>query len=317
MGSILSQAHGRLAYNTKLGSSFIGDSEEILKEKQFENLAHKINLIFTSPPFPLNRKKSYGNLNGDYYIEWLSRFGSTFNELLAPDGSLVIELGNSWEQGRPTMSLTPIEALIELKRAGKFHLCQEFIWHNPTKLPSPAQWVNVHRIRVKDAFTRLWWLSTTPYPKANNRSILREYSPSMKELLKTKKYNSGKRPSQHRIGANSFLTDNNGAIPSSVLSIPNTSAIDPYLDFCRKQKIPRHPSRMPPDLAKFFILFLTDKEDIILDPFAGSNITGFVAETYGRRWISIEKNEVYACSAISRFDRGAHLPRKIEEERSG
>ena len=136
----------------------------------------------------------------------------------------------------------------------------------------------------------------------------------MKELLKTKKYNSGKRPSQHRIGANSFLTNNNGAIPSNVLSIPNTSAIDPYLDFCRKQKIPRHPSRMPPDLAKFFILFLTEKDDIVLDPFAGSNVTGFVAETCDRRWISIEKNEVYACSAISRFDRNS-LTSKIEEER--
>jgi site-specific DNA-methyltransferase (cytosine-N4-specific) len=303
----------RLAYSTKLGNSFIGNSEEILKKKQFENLAHKINLIFTSPPFPLYRKKSYGNLNGDYYIEWLSRFGPVFNELLAPDGSLVIELGNSWDPGKPTMSLTPINALIELKRTGKFHLCQEFVWHNPTRLPSPVQWVNVQRIRVKDAFTRLWWLSTTPYPKADNRSVLREYSPSMRELLKTKKYNSGKRPSQHRIGPRSFLTNNNGAIPSSVLSIPNTSAFDPYLDFCRKQKIPRHPSRMPSDLAKFFILFLTEKNDIVLDPFAGSNVTGFVAETCDRRWISIEKEELYARSAISRFDRSS-LTSKIEEE---
>jgi site-specific DNA-methyltransferase (cytosine-N4-specific) len=306
----------RLAYSTKAGNSYIGDSVEILKDTQFDCLHHKIDLIFTSPPFPLNRKKSYGNLNGNHYVEWLSEFGPVFNELLAPDGSLVIELGNSWESGRPTMSLTPIEALIELKRAGKFYLCQEFIWHNPTKLPSPAQWVNVQRIRVKDAFTRLWWLSTTPYPKANNRFVLREYSSSMKELLKTKKYNSGKRPSQHRIGVNSFLTNNNGAIPSSVLSIPNTSAIDPYLDFCRKQEIPQHPSRMPLDLAKFFILFLTEKDDIVLDPFAGSNVTGFVAETCDRRWISIEKNEVYACSAISRFDRNS-LTSKIEEGKIG
>ena len=85
------------------------------------------------------------------------------------------------------MSLTPIEALIELKRAGKFYLCQEFIWHNPTKLPSPAQWVNVQRIRVKDAFTRLWWLSTTPYPKANNRSGLERIQPLYERTVKDEK----------------------------------------------------------------------------------------------------------------------------------
>lgn len=259
----------QLAYSTNLGSSYIGDSEKLLKTAEFSNLLHKVNLIFTSPPFPLTRQKSYGNLNGTHYIEWLSNFAPIFNELLSEDGSLVIELGNAWDRGSPTMSLTPIKSLIELKEKGNFHLCQEFIWQNTGKLPSPAQWVNVKRIRVKDSFTRLWWLAPSQNPKANNRNILKEYSDSMKKLLEEKKYNSGKRPSQHRIGESSFLKNNNGAIPSNVLSIANTSSYDSYLDFCRKKGITNHPCRMPSELAKFFILFLTKEEDMCLTHLQG------------------------------------------------
>ena len=291
-----------LAYSTKLGSSYIGNSEELLDSPEFASLQNKINLIFTSPPFPLTKKKSYGNLNGDYYVKWLSDFSTIFSKLLAPNGSLVIELGNAWEKGKPTMSLTPIKSLIALKEKGNFNLCQEFIWYNTSKLPSPVQWVNVQRIRVKDAFTRLWWLSTSPNPQANNKLVLKAYSESMKKLLKEQKYNSGKRPSEHRIGNSSFLKDNKGSIPPNVFSIANTSSYDPYLVYCRKQGITNHPCRMPPDLAKFFILFLTQENDIVLDPFAGSNITGYVAEMNNRKWVSIELDKKYACSAAARFE---------------
>jgi len=288
-------------YRTRSGVLYLGDAYDIPIAKWFKPLRHRFTLIFTSPPFPLNKKKAYGNLKGQDYIDWLSGFAPIFKELLTSDGSLVIELGNAWNSGSPTMSLLPIESLIELKKKGNFHLCQEFIYHNTTRLPSPAQWVNVERIRVKDAFTRLWWLSKSEKPKANNRRILKDYSPSMKRLLKNKKYNPGKRPSEHKIGNKSFLRNNKGAIPSNVISIPNTVSSDPYLNYCRENKIKYHPARMPLGLAEFFIKFLTEPNDLVLDPFAGSNVTGYVAEKLGRRWRSIEKEKTYALSSISRF----------------
>ena len=289
-------------YNTKLGSFFVGDSVKILDDLQFESYIGKVNLIFTSPPFPLVRKKKYGNFNGQVYIEWLASFGPIFKELLAKDGSLVIEMGNSWEFQSPTMTLTPILSLMELMKRNDFYLCQEFIWNNPSKLPSPVQWVNVERIRVKDAFTRIWWLSKSPNPKADNRRVLRKYSLSMEKLLETKKYTAGKRPSEHNIGKKSFLTNNNGSIPSNVLSIANTSSTDHYQNYCRTKGIRLNPSRMPLKLAKFFINFLTEKDDLVLDPFAGSNVTGYVAEKNERRWISIELDEKCANSSKYRFD---------------
>ncbi len=288
-------------YRTRRGVLYNGASEDILEAKWFKPLEHKINLIFTSPPFPLNRRKAYGNLKGKDYIDWLADFAYIFKQMMNPTGSIVIELGNAWEPGIPAMSTLSIEALMEFKRRGNFYLCQEFIWNNTTRLPSPAQWVNIERIRVKDAYTRLWWLSTTPKPKADNRAVLHEYSKDMKLLLKRRKYNAGKRPSEHLIGEESFLKNNGGSIPSNVLSIPNTKSNDPYLAYCKANSINGHPARMPPELAEFFICFLTTKDDIVLDPFAGSNITGWAAERLNRRWRCIEKEESYAKASMSRF----------------
>jgi len=288
-------------YSTRLGAMYCGRSERILRDSLFPDIKGKVDLILTSPPFPLNRKKAYGNLQGEEYVKWLCSFAPLFSDCLTETGSIVIEIGNAWESGRPTMSTLPIEALLAFKRAGDFYLCQEFIAYNPARLPSPAQWVNVERIRVKDAFTRLWWLSPSMKPKADNRRVLREYSESMKGLLRSKRYNSGQRPSGFRIGETSFLADNGGAIPPNVLRVSNTRSIEPYQKKCREQGVRPHPARMPFEVASFFIKLLTDKGDLVLDPFAGSNMTGFAAEELGREWISIEAEQEYAETSAWRF----------------
>ena len=74
-------------------------------------------------------------------------------------------MGNSWEPGEPVMSTLALRSLLEFQSKNGLHLCQEFIWQNPAKLPSPAQWVNIERIRVKDSFTKLWWMSPNVKPK--------------------------------------------------------------------------------------------------------------------------------------------------------
>ena len=222
--------------------------------------------------------------------------------LLTPSGSIVIELGNAWVPGEPVMSTLALESLLAFLRHGDLKLCQAFVWHNPARLPSPAQWVNVDRIRVKDSFTHIWWMSRSSRPKADNRRILQAYSKSMLDLLKSGKYNDGDRPSEHRIGKDSFLKDNGGSIPSNVLTFSNTASNnDPYLDYCRKHRIDIHPARMPKEVASFFIKFLTDEGDIVFDPFAGSNTTGSVAESLGRKWRAVEPNASYIQGSIGRF----------------
>jgi DNA modification methylase len=267
------------AYKTARGVMYRGPAEVVLKSQLTSRYKGKVQLVFTSPPFPLNRKKKYGNVQGENYINWLARFAPIFRDLLKEDGSIVIEVGNAWEPGVPVMSLLALKALLAFMKKGRFHLCQEFVCYNPARLPSPAQWVNVERIRVKDSFTHVWWMAPSERPKADNRRVLKPYGPDMLKLLKTKRYNAGKRPSEYRIGKKSFFTNNKGAIPSNVLladqmisnllKFPNTSNGDDYLSYCREHELVPHPARMPSGLPEFFINFLTEPSDLVLDPFAG------------------------------------------------
>jgi len=300
-----------VAYATALGTTIIGKSEEILKGPLGKTLKGKVQLVFTSPPFPLNRKKRYGNLEGNKFKAWLKGYAKQLKDLVAADGSIVIEMGNAWQPRLPVMSTLALETLLAFKREAGLYLCQEFIWYNPAKLPTPAQWVTIERIRVKDAFTRLWWLSPSPRPKADNRRVLIPYSDAMRSLLKTKKYNAGLRPSHHNISATSFLKKNRGAIPPNVLSYggatgnlligSNTHNVDPYYDYCKTLGVVPHPARMPIDLAKFFIQLCTEPGDLVLDPFAGSNTTGAAAEALGRRWVAVEAEAEYAKASLGRF----------------
>lgn len=304
------------SYATQYGRMYRGKSEEVLDKWPPSHYKGRVQLIFTSPPFPLNRKKKYGNFKGEEYVNWLASFGPILKEFLTEDGSIVIELGNAWVQGKPIMSTLPLKALLSFLEEAKLHLCQEFVVYNPAKLPTPAQWVNIERIRVKDAFTRVWWMSANEKPKANNKKVLTEYSDSMKDLLKRGTYNSGRRPSEHKIGKKSFLTDHGGAIPPNVLissveemlpdlievlPIANTSSNSRFQKYCRKHGLPLHPARMPKKLVEFFVDFLTDPGDMVLDPFAGSNTTGVVAEYMKRKWMSIEAKPEYIEASEFRF----------------
>jgi site-specific DNA-methyltransferase (cytosine-N4-specific) len=286
--------------STQLGASYHGLAEDVIA-RELEPYKGRVSLILTSPPFPLNRKKRYGNLVGEEYLQWLSDFGPRFRDLLKPRGSIVIEVGNAWEPGEPTMSTLSLEALLGFLKSGELKLCQQFIWNNPARLPTPVEWVNIKRVRVKDAFTHLWWMAKTAHPLANNRRVLTPYSASMRKLLSNGKYNAGTRPSQHDIGAKSFLTDNGGAIPSNVITLSNTLATDGYQHYCRDQGIKPHPARMPLGLAEFFIKFLTRPGDLVLDPFSGSNVTGACAENLGRRWLAIEAEQDYIDGSVGRF----------------
>jgi DNA modification methylase len=188
-----------------------------------------------------------------------------------------------------------------------FHLAQEFFWWNPSKLPTPAEWVNVRRVRVKDAVNCVWWLSPTPWPKASNRRVLIPYSDSMKGLLKNG-YKAKLRPSGHDI-SEKFSRDNKAAIPPNLIAVANTESNSAYLRYCEKKGIKPHPARYPAELPEYFIRMLTDKGDFVLDPFAGSCVTGEVAERLNRKWICLEIIKEYLESAISRFN-GEILDRK-------
>jgi DNA modification methylase len=281
------------AYTTRLGRAFQGDALAVLKNVPSETVA----LAFTSPPFALRRQKAYGNLPADEYIAWFWPIAEQIHRVLRPDGSFVMELGGAWNPGSGTRSLFTYELLLKL--GSIFHLAQDFYWHNPSRLPTPAEWVTIRRTRVKEAVTQIWWLSKSTEPQADNRRVLIPYSKSMRRLLKDG-YQPAMRPSQHEIGPH-FQKDNGGAIPPNILTVPNSRSYDTYLFKCRAAKLPIHPARFPPELPSFFIRFLTQPGQIVLDPFAGSNVTGQEAERLGRKWLSVELNAEYVAGSRLRF----------------
>lgn len=285
-------------YRTDYGEAIVGDSMELLKQLPDES----IDLVITSPPFALQRKKEYGNKDQDEYVDWLLAFTREMKRVVKESGSFVIDLGGSYRKGKPVRSLYNYRLLIRMCDEQGWKLAEEFFWYNPAKLPSPIEWVNKRKIRAKDAVNTIWWLSGSDFPKADIRNVLAPYSDRMKKLMadREKFYTPKKRPSGHDI-SDRFGKDNGGAIPPNLLQIPNTESNSQYLRYCKLLGLKGHPARFPAKLPEFFIKFLTGPNDIVLDIFAGSNTTGWAAEKLNRHWLAFELEHHYLSQSIFRF----------------
>ncbi|MBN1910036.1 MAG: site-specific DNA-methyltransferase [Pirellulales bacterium] len=289
----------QVVYTTEYGRQLCGDSRELIAELPDES----VDLIVTSPPFALLRKKKYGNKEQAEYIAWLREFGQAVYPALKPAGSFVLDLGGAYVKGHPVRSLYNFRVLLDFCDTIGYFLAEDFYWHNPAKLPSPIEWVNKAKERVKDSVNTIWWFSKTERPKADVRKVYAPYSERMKKLLEnpSKFYTPAKRPSGHDIADRFGDKENKGAIPPNLLQIPNTDSNSFYMRTCKALKRERHPARFPADVPRFFIEFLTDPGDLVVDIFSGSNTTGYVAEGLGRKWISMELNRDYAALSAIRF----------------
>lgn len=282
-------------YEGKKGRIFQGNSFDLISNLK----SASVDLFVTSPPFGLVREKEYGNVQADNYLDWFRPFATEIHRTLKDSGSLVIDIGGAWNRGLPTRHLYHFKLLIMLFEEYGFHLAQDFYWYNPAKLPTPAEWVTVRRVRVKDSINKIWWLSKTPWPKASNKRVLQPYSDGMKDLL-ANGYKPNLRPSGHDISGK-FQTDNGAAIPPNLIAVANTESNSSYLRYCRENNLKVHPARFPVELPEFFVRMLTDEGDFVIDPFAGSCVTGEICERLNRRWICAELRKDYIEGALGRF----------------
>ena len=291
-------SHPIPAYKTSFGSAYHADSLDFLTQIKDDS----VNLVMTSPPFALQRKKEYGNKDQSEYVEWLAKFAREVFRVLKKDGSFVLDLGGAYTKGKPTRSLYNFKVLIHFCDDIGFHLAEDFYWYNPSKLPSPIEWVNKRKIRTKDAVNTVWWFSKSEFPKADVTKVLTPYSERMKKLLDDPEsfYKAKKRPSGHSIGTG-FGKDNGGAIPSNLIQAPNSESNGQYMRGCREIGVKPHPARFPARLPEFFIRLLTEPNDLVVDIFSGSNTTGQVAEAEGRKWVSIDENINYIAASAFRF----------------
>ena len=303
-------------FSSRYGSAYLGDSLDMLSSMP----TGSVNLVVTSPPYALHFKKAYGNETKDKYIEWFLPFAREILRVLTDDGSFVLNIGGSYNKGTPTRSLYHFKLLIALVEEVGFHLAQECFWYNPAKMPVPAEWVTVRRIRVRDSVEYVWWFSKTPHPKASNLNVLREYSEDMIRLNK-RTLRETVRPSGHVIRESFGSVSSGGAIPSNVMEadwddapesmmkMGNNSANDAYTMRCKAEGIKIHPARFPASLPRFFVKMLTDPNDVVVDPFGGSLTTGAVAEKLERRWLAGEAVEEYLKAGTFRFETSEANPK--------
>lgn len=301
-------------FKSRLGAAYCADSLEMLRAVP----SGSVNLVVTSPPYALHFKKEYGNEQKDSYVKWFLPFAREILRVLKDDGSFVLNIGGSYNKGTPTRSIYHFKLLIALVEDIGFYLAQECFWYNPAKMPVPAEWVTVRRVRVRDSVEYVWWLSKTPNPKASNLNVLKEYSEDMIRLNRNG-VRGTIRPSGHvirhsfdKIAAGGSIppnvTEAEFDVPETMMKMGNNAANDSYTMRCKEEGIKIHPARFPSLLPKFFIKLLTDPNDIVLDPFAGSLTAGAVAEQLDRRWLAGEAVEEYLRAGKFRFEEMSQNP---------
>lgn len=132
-GVLQEEKRPEVFHKTRHGNIFLGDSLHLLEHVL---QPRSVDLIVTSPPFGLVRKKRYGNADAEDYIDWFRPFGFAFKRVLKETGSLVIDIGGAWIPGQPTRSLYHYDLLIMLCRQVGFNLAQDFFWWSPSRLPA-------------------------------------------------------------------------------------------------------------------------------------------------------------------------------------
>lgn len=296
-------------YSTNFGSVYHGNSLDLIQELK----DNSVDLVMTSPPFALLRKKEYGNEEQDDYVAWLGEFAKRIQPKLKETGSLVVDLGGAYQRGVPSRSLYNFKVLIYFCEVLGYYLAEEFFWFNPSKLPSPIEWVNKRKIRAKDSVNTVWWFSKSHFPKADVSKVLSPYSKRMEKLLENpdKFYSPKDRPSGHQI-SKSFSSNNGGAIPSNLLQISNSESNGKYLGYCKKFGVKAHPARFPSRLPEFFVKFLTDERDLVIDIFGGSCTTGEACEGLSREWKCFELDRNYIAGSLFRFVSDDYTQSEVE-----
>lgn len=257
-----------------------------------------VQLLMTSPPYPLAHCREYGNVRPDQWVDWMLRHIERFLPLLTKDGTIMLNVMKVWKQGMPAQALHIERLLISLEDYLGVHLLEELYWSNPVKLP-PLQWVGKQRMRVTPSVEPILWLSPNPFGFGDNRSVLRPYSKGgLREI--SNPHEHVRHPCGEKFGVTSFV-DRGGSIPQSlILETPTGKDDAAYRRAMRKAGLEPHPATLPATVARFGIQLASRPGDTVLDPFSGSATVPIEAMRLGRRGIGIERSRLYNEGAVIR-----------------
>lgn len=290
-----------LGYSTKLGIALWGDGFDVLRR-----LGEPIHLYLSSPPYCISRARAYGGPAESEYVDFICRMLEPVVASLAPGGSIALNVSNDvFVPGTPARSLYRERLVLALHDRLGLHKMDELIWANNSKAPGPIAWASKQRMQLNTGWEPVYWFALNPnLVRADNRRALQPHSERHLRLMqrggeqRTASYGDG----ANRIQPGAFGAPTSGRIPKNVLQFGHR---------CHSQKearaeaaaqgLPVHGATMPLSLARFLVEFLTQKDDLIVDSFAGWNTTGLAAEQSGRRWISVERMLEYVLGSAPRF----------------
>ena len=262
-----------------------------------------IDLFLGSLPYPDQRKPYEGQLSGREQTDWVLTLAERVRPKLRESGSMVLNLAAPFERGAPAESTWIHRLVLRMVDELGLTLCQTLYWHNPAKLPSPAEWVCLRRERLVPDVEPVLWFAKHPHPYADNAAVLRPYSRAMRRRLAAGGEAGTVRPSGHVLAPGAFSSDNGGAIAGALLSAANTDSNSHYFRRCRESGLPPHPARFPPELPERVIGFLTPPAGLVADLFSGSGETAAAAERLGRRWIACDLSLTYVRGSSFHFER--------------
>ena len=294
-----------LAYSTDLGVAIWSNAEDA-----FSRFDVPITLCVTSPPYPLKVARAYGNPSEQEYVDFICRVMEPVIKRLAPDGSICINVGNDiFEHKMASRSLYRERLVLALCERFGLHKMDELIWHNPTKPPGPLLYASVDRTQLNYSWEPVYWFAVDPTRvKADNRRVLLPHTEKHKKLMERGGESRPRSNSDgaHRVRVGSYGKKTKGRIPRNVLSIPHANAQQMRLnERLIEMGLPKHGATMPLALATFLIKFLTDVNDLVVDPCFGSGVTGFAAEELGRPWVGTERILQYVRGSAERFTSSA------------
>ena len=251
---------------------FCGDSAEVLKTLP----DNTIDLIITSPPYADQRKSTYGGISTDQYVEWFLPISEQLLRVLKPTGTFILNIKEKVVNGE--RSTYVMELILAMRKQG-WLWTEEFIWHK--KNSYPGKWPN----RFRDAWERL-----LQFNKSKKFAMYQEeVMVPMGDWAKTRRKKlseTDKRRDTSKVGSGfgkniSNWVDRDKAYPTNVLHLATE---------CNNKK---HSAVFPEELPQWFMKLFTQEGDTVLDPFAGSGTTLFVAERMGRNAIGIEIMQEY------------------------
>jgi DNA modification methylase len=245
----------------------LGDCREKLQDLP----DNSVQLIFTSPPYADQRKRTYGGVSPDEYVDWFLPISEELLRVLHPQGTFVLNIKEKVVDGERH---TYVLELIQAMRQQGWLWTEEFIWHK--KNSYPGKWPN----RFRDAWERLLQFNKNRHFDMYQEEVMVPVGDwaktRLQNLSETDKIRDESRV-ESGFGKNvSAWVGRDKVYPTNVLHLaPETGNKN-------------HSAVFPRALPEWFIKLFTQPGDVVLDPFMGSGTTVFVAYDMGRKAVGIE-----------------------------